>query len=61
VSRRLPEEFEGKELVPLCLAAKLEEAKEIEGIKQRMSEINLFNSINLFKKIVHGNCMNIFW
>jgi len=32
VSRRLPEEFEGKELVPLCLATKLEEAKEIEGV-----------------------------
>jgi hypothetical protein len=35
VSRRLPEEFEGKELAPLCLATKLEEAKEIEGILDR--------------------------
>lgn len=32
MSRRLPEDFEGKELVPLCLATKLEEAREIEEI-----------------------------
>lgn len=30
--RRLPEEFEGKELVPLCLASKLADAKEIESV-----------------------------
>ena len=35
MSKKLPEEFEGKELVPLCLATKLEEAKEIEGILDR--------------------------
>ena len=30
--RRLPEEFGGKELVPLCLASKLADAKEIESV-----------------------------
>jgi len=30
--RRSPEEFEGKELVPLCLASKLADAKEIESV-----------------------------
>lgn len=35
MSGRLPEEFEGKEPVPLCLATKLEETKEIEGILDR--------------------------
>lgn len=29
--RRLPEELEGKKLVPLCLAAKLKDAKNIES------------------------------
>ena len=30
--RRSPEEFEGKELVPLCLASKLADAKELESV-----------------------------
>lgn len=30
--RRLPEEFEGKELSPLCFASKIDEAKEIESV-----------------------------
>lgn len=30
--RRLPEELEGKELVPLCLASKLADAKKIESV-----------------------------
>ncbi|MEW6418503.1 MAG: hypothetical protein AB1480_10330 [Nitrospirota bacterium] len=34
MSRRLPEEFEGKEVILLCLAAKLSEAKKIEGIEE---------------------------
>jgi hypothetical protein len=32
VPRRLPEEMEGKELVPLCLAIKLVDAKSIESV-----------------------------
>ncbi len=30
MSRRLPEEFQGKELAPLCLASSPQEAQEIE-------------------------------
>ena len=30
--RRLPEEMEGKELAPLCLAVKLSDAKSIESV-----------------------------
>jgi len=32
MSKRLPEEFEGNELVPLCLATKLHDAQTIETI-----------------------------
>lgn len=32
MSRRLPEELEGKELAPLCLASTLNEAKQIESV-----------------------------
>jgi hypothetical protein len=35
VPRKLPEEFEGKELTPLCLASKLSEAKKIESVLDR--------------------------
>lgn len=35
MSRKLPEEFEGKELVPLCIASKLSEAKKIESVLDR--------------------------
>jgi hypothetical protein len=31
----LPEELEGKELSPLCLASKIDEAKEIESVLDR--------------------------
>jgi hypothetical protein len=30
--RKLPEEFEGKEIAPLCIAAKLSEANAVESI-----------------------------
>lgn len=30
--RKLPEEFEGKELAPLCLASSPDEAKKIESV-----------------------------
>ncbi|MBI4684423.1 MAG: hypothetical protein HY755_04405 [Nitrospirae bacterium] len=30
--RKLPEEFEGKNLIPLCIASNLSEAKRIESI-----------------------------
>ncbi|MCG2709158.1 MAG: hypothetical protein L6246_02400 [Thermodesulfovibrionales bacterium] len=33
--RKLPEEFEGKELAPLCIASKLSEAKKIESVLDR--------------------------
>ncbi len=32
MSRKLPEEFQGKELAPLCLASTSHEAKEIENV-----------------------------
>jgi hypothetical protein len=32
MSRKLPEEFEVKELAPLCLAVRLSEAREIEAV-----------------------------
>jgi hypothetical protein len=35
MSRRLPEEFEGKGLEPLCLALRLSEAREIETVLDR--------------------------
>jgi len=35
VTRRLPEELAGKKLVPLCLAVKLAEAKNIESVLDR--------------------------
>ncbi len=33
--RKLPEEFEGKELEQLCVASKLSEAKKIESVLDR--------------------------
>ncbi|MDP3259035.1 MAG: hypothetical protein Q8M34_00420 [Thermodesulfovibrionales bacterium] len=30
--RKLPEEFEGKDLVPLCIASNLNEAKRVEAV-----------------------------
>ena len=35
MTRRLPEELAGKKLVPLCLAVKLAEAKNIESVLDR--------------------------
>ncbi len=35
MARKLPEELEGKELEPLCLASKLSEAKAIESALDR--------------------------
>jgi hypothetical protein len=35
VTRRLPEELGGKKLVPLCLAVKIAEAKNIESVLDR--------------------------
>jgi len=35
VTRRLPEELEGKKLVPLCLAIKIAEAKNVESVLDR--------------------------
>ena len=35
MTRRLPEEFAGEKLVPLCLAVKLAEAKKIELVLDR--------------------------
>ena len=35
MTRRLPEELEGKKLVPLCLAVKLADAKNIESVLDR--------------------------
>ena len=35
MTRRLPEELEGKKLVPLCLAVKLADAKKIESVLDR--------------------------
>lgn len=35
MSRRLPEELQGKELEPLCLALKLSEARQIEAVLDR--------------------------
>ena len=35
MTRRLPGELEGKKLVPLCLAVKLAEAKNIESVLDR--------------------------
>lgn len=32
MARRLPEEMKGKELIPLCLAINLDEAKKIESV-----------------------------
>lgn len=32
MAKRLPEEFEGKELSPLCLASRLDEARNIESV-----------------------------
>jgi hypothetical protein len=54
VSRRLPEEFEGHELVPLCLATKLEEAKEIEGILDRVGIDYTFEIAPVTEQSVFG-------
>ena len=35
MTRRLPEELEGMRLVPLCLAVKIAEAKNIESVLDR--------------------------
>ena len=35
MTRRLPEELEGKKLVPLCLAVKISEARNIESVLDR--------------------------
>lgn len=35
MSRRMPEEFEGKELEPLCMAMRFSEAREIEAVLDR--------------------------
>ncbi len=35
--RRLPEDFEGKELEPLCIASTLSEAEKIESVLDRES------------------------
>lgn len=37
MARRLPEEFRGKEPVPLCLALNLDEARKIESVLDRNS------------------------
>ncbi len=54
MSRRLPEDFEGKELVPLCLATKLEEAKEIEEILDRSGIDYTFEISPLTEQSVFG-------
>ena len=54
MSRRLPEEFKGKELVPLCLATKLEEAKEIEGILDRVGIDYTFEIAPVTEQSVFG-------
>jgi hypothetical protein len=46
--RRLPEEFEGKELVPLCLASKLADAKEIESVLDKASYSGELEKVSCF-------------
>ncbi|MBI5189043.1 MAG: hypothetical protein HZA07_08305 [Nitrospirae bacterium] len=59
MSRRLPEEFEGKEIVPLCIAAKLNEAKKIEEILDGANidytfEITPFTKMSVFSILFGG-------
>jgi hypothetical protein len=59
MSRRLPEELEGKELVPLCLAAKLSEARKIEEILDKTNidytfEITTYAGDSVFSILFGG-------
>lgn len=56
---RLPEEFEGKEIIPLYLAAKLSEAKKIEEILDKAKidytfEITPFTETSVFSILFGG-------
>jgi hypothetical protein len=59
VARLLPDELKGKELVPLCIAAKPGEAKEIEAALDRAGidytfEITPFSEESFFGVVFGG-------